>query len=135
MAEVLDIEEEKIIGEVEKLQEEYKKDNRGFRIISDDKEAEMVSAPENKEIAQSLFRSDVQEELSRAALETLAVIIYKGPINKTGIEEIRGVNCSFTLRSLMVRGLVEKSGKGEYKISLELLKKFGIENAGELLNC
>lgn len=133
MAEILAVEKDAVLEVVSKLQIEYNKDGRGFRIVASDKEAEMVSAPENKKIAEMLQKGEIQEELSRAALEVLAVICYKGPASKSQIEEIRGVNCSFTLRNLLMRGLIEKAGKdGKYKASLDLLKKLGIENIESL---
>jgi segregation and condensation protein B len=80
----------------------------------------------------------MQEGLSKAALEVLSIIAYKGPISRAEIESIRGVNCSFTLRSLMMKGLLEridnpKDGRGYlYKISFEFMKKLGIENIDKL---
>jgi segregation and condensation protein B len=80
----------------------------------------------------------MQEGLSKAALEVLSIVAYKGPISRAEIESIRGVNCSFTLRSLMMRGLLEridnpKDGRGYlYKISFEFMKKLGIESIDKL---
>ncbi|MFH1175652.1 MAG: SMC-Scp complex subunit ScpB [bacterium] len=136
IAGILVCEEEKAREEIKNLQQEYKKQNKGFRILFDNCEAELVSSPENEEIASKFFKSEIQEDLSRAALETLAVVAYKCPISRLEIEEIRGVNCQYTLRSLLMRGLINKfvkTGITYYQITLELCKKFGIEKAEDLI--
>lgn len=128
--EALNIEQLQAEEAVRALQEEYNRYGRGIRIVCGDKEAEMASAPENKFAVEEMKKAEIQEELSQAAMETIAVVLYKGPIGKEEIEEIRGVNCRFILRNLLTRGLIEKEREGDspkYTISLDLLKKLGIE--------
>jgi len=137
IAEILGVDNNAVKEVVEQLQNEYNKDSRGFRIIFNENEAEMVSAPENKNIVEKMQKTEIQGELSRAAMEVLAIVAYKGPISKFQAEEIRGVNCSYTFRNLLMRGLIEKAGKDKdgsvlYKISLDLLKKFGVEKIKSL---
>lgn len=118
------------------LQNEYRK--RGLRILKKDSKVQMVTAPELAEYAQKLIKSELQEDLSRASLETLAVIAYRGPISRAQIEDIRGVNSSFILRKLLIRGLVEriinpKSKRSYlYKISFDFLKRLGVEKIEDL---
>jgi len=87
-----------------------------------------------------LVKNDLEEDLSRATLEVLAVVAYRGPISRAQIEEVRGVNCSFTLRNLLMRGLVERvenpndSRSYLYKISFDFLKHLGLGNVKELPN-
>ena len=100
----------------------------------------MATAPENSEIISELVKSEIQENLSKAALEVLSIIAYRGPITRINIEAIRGVNCTFTLRNLMMRGLLEKVDNPSdnrsylYKISFDFLKKLGIDSISKLPN-
>lgn len=120
------------------LEGEYQAKNRGIVILRKEEEAQMATSPENAEILEQLVKSEIQENLSRAGLEVLAIVAYRGPINRLEIEAIRGVNCSFTLRSLMMRGLLErienpKDSRGFlYKISFDFLKKMGLERIEQL---
>jgi len=120
------------------LEGEYSNGKRGMVILRKEDEAQMATAPENSAILEQLVKSEIQENLSKAALEVLAIIAYRGSISRLEIEAIRGVNCSFTLRSLMMRGLLErvenpKDGRGYlYKISFEFLKKMGLERIEQL---
>ena len=90
------------------LREKYVGEKSGIVILRKEDEAQMATSPENAQILEQLVKSEIQENLSRAGLEVLAIVAYRGPINRLEIEAIRGVNCSFTLRSLMMRGLLER---------------------------
>jgi len=59
-------------------------------------------------LIESIRKEEIDKELSKASLETLSIILYKNGISRSEIDYIRGVNSSFILRSLLVRGLVEK---------------------------
>lgn len=138
ISKILDV----VIAEVENaimiLQGEYASGKRGIVILKKEQEIQMATDPENSQIVDQLVKSEIQENLSRASLEVLAIIAYRGPITRVEIEAIRGVNCSYTVRSLMMRGLLErienpKDNRGYlYKISFEFLKKLGIDNIDRL---
>ncbi|MBI5913436.1 SMC-Scp complex subunit ScpB [Candidatus Azambacteria bacterium] len=131
-----EIAEEEIVEEIEKLQEAYQ--GKGIRIIMKDERVQMVSAPEHAQTIQALVKSHLTEELTPAALETLACIAYREPIAKQEIDELRGVNSIFSLRSLLMRGLIEKTKKDDdtrteyYRVTLDLLKKLGVEKITDL---
>jgi segregation and condensation protein B len=136
----------KVMGEKEnilkqaatELADDYKARQGGLRIIVDDGKAQMVTAGENAETIEKLMKIDIEGDLSRSALETVSIIAYRGPISRAEIEEIRGVNTSFTLRQLAIRGLVEKIDNPNdarsylYKISFDFLRHLGIEKAEDL---
>ncbi|MFA6096416.1 MAG: SMC-Scp complex subunit ScpB [Candidatus Paceibacterota bacterium] len=120
------------------LAKKYNEEARGLRILIKDKEVQMVTAGENSKYVENYMKADIEGELSRAALEVLSVVAYRGPIPRSKIEEIRGVNCSFTLRHLLIRGLVERIDNPSdartylYRISFDFLKKLGVEKAEHL---
>ncbi|MFA6383244.1 MAG: SMC-Scp complex subunit ScpB [Parcubacteria group bacterium] len=119
------------------LQGEYSGQG-GLIILTKEDEIQMATNSENAGIVDQLIKSEIQENLSRAALEVLSIVAYRGPMTRMEVEAIRGVNCSFTLRSLLMRGLVErienpKDNRGYlYKISFEFLKKLGIDSVAKL---
>ena len=108
------------------------------------RDAEFVSLGTHQnasEIIENLQKEELSRELGRAGLETLAIILYRGPISRREIDHIRGVNSSFILRSLLVRGLAERvdpstaPGAGRsysYKATLKLLEYLGITRLEDL---
>lgn len=123
---------------IDELVEDYEKENRGLRIIKKGEKIQLVSSPENSQYIEKLIKDELQEDLTPASLEALAVIAYRGPITRAEIEEIRGVNCSYILRNLLIRGLIERKGLLEdarayiYEISFDFLKKLGLSSIEEL---
>jgi segregation and condensation protein B len=80
-----------------------------------------------------------KKKLSQAALETLAIIAYKQPVTKTDVEQIRGVNCDYSIQKLLEKELIAINGKSEalgkpilYGTGLLFMDYFGINNIGEL---
>jgi segregation and condensation protein B len=111
---------------------------RGMVIIRKEDFVQMATNPDNSAYLDDLIKSEIQENLSKAALEALSIVAYRGPITRLDVEAIRGVNCSFTLRSLMMRGLLERIENPRdnrsylYKISFEFLKKLGMKSIKDL---
>jgi len=120
------------------LQNDYSLGKRGLIILKKEDEFQMATNPENSSYIDQLVKSEMQESLSRAALEVLSIVAYRGPITRSEIEAIRGVNSSYTVRSLMLRGLMERienpnDSRGYlYKISFDFLKKLGIDSVEKL---
>ncbi|PAW94308.1 SMC-Scp complex subunit ScpB [Mucilaginibacter sp. MD40] len=80
-----------------------------------------------------------KKKLSQAALETLAIIAYKQPVTKTDVEQIRGVNCDYSIQKLLEKELIAISGKSDaigkpilYSTSNLFMDYFGINNMNEL---
>ena len=120
------------------LAKDYTYQKRGLRLVINDNKIQMVTAGENREYVEKFLKADIKGDLSKAALEVMSIIAYRGPISRAGIEEIRGVNSSFILRLLTIRGLAERISNPNdarsylYKISLNFLKKLGIEKVEDL---
>lgn len=115
-----------------------KLDGRGLILIEKDGAWQMGTHPSYVSFMERLARDQFGAELSRPAMETIAVIAYKGPISRADIEYIRGVNSSFTLRALLMRGLIERTdnprdSKGFlYRASMDFLKHLGLARMEDL---
>lgn len=138
LAKTLDVDKDLIKNTVQELEKDYETENRGLRILMKNEEIQLVSAPANSRYMEKLIKDELQEELTPASLEALAIIAYKGPLTRAEIEEIRGVNSSFILRNLLIRGLIERKGHPEdsrayiYEISFNFLRKLGLKSIEEL---
>ena len=140
---IINVKKEKVEETLEELKEEFQNQNRGIRLInkkSTNKKEEwlMVTAPESASFIQKLKKEVIEGDLSLASQETLAIIAYRGPITRAGINEIRGVDSSYILHQLLLRGLIERSIHTEkykaylYNVSFEFLQHLGISNIQEL---
>ena len=111
---------------------------RGLIFIEKDGMWQLVSNPVHASFVEELVKSEFTQELSRSGLETLAIIAYKGPISRIEIEYLRGVNSSFTVRNLLMRGLVERMENPKdarsylYRVTFDFLKHFGLTGMSEL---
>jgi segregation and condensation protein B len=116
------------------LSESYK--NRGIVLVTDGENVNLGTHPSLSSLIENLQKEELSRELGHAGLETLAVILYKGPISRREIDYIRGVNSSFILRSLLIRGLIERSentGRSySYKATLKLFEHLGIARREDL---
>jgi len=98
------------------------------------------TSPEAGQLIEKLTREELSKDLGKASLETLSVIMYRGPVKRSEIDYIRGVNSTFILRNLLVRGLVEKKPAPDdnrasvYGPSFELLSHLGIAKVEDLPN-
>lgn len=112
--------------------------DRGIRVIKKEDLYALTTSPESSEFAKILIKEEFNPELSRASLEVLSIVAYKGPISRPQIDYIRGVNSVFTVRNLMVRGMIERiinpaDSRGFlYKPSFQLLQYLGITNIEDL---
>ena len=137
IAKITDVALPEVENAIMALQGEYAT-GRGMIIVKKEDAVQMATAPDNAEVVSEMVKSGIQEGLSKAALEVLSIVAYRGPISRVNIEAIRGVNCSFTVRALLLRGLLERvdnpndSRSYLYKISFEFLKKLGLSNIEKL---
>lgn len=111
---------------------------RGIVLVENGDEWQFATNAANKAAVERLVTSELSEELSRVSLEVLSIIAYKGPISRAEIEYIRGVNSSFTVRNLLIRGLVVREENPTdrrsylYRISGDFLKHLGISKLQDL---
>lgn len=113
-------------------------EDRGIVLIEKDGEWQLGTNPKFAAEIETLMKREFSEELSRAALEVLAIIAYKGPITRVEIEYVRGVNSSFSIRNLLLRGLVERNEHPHdartwlYRVSFDFLKYLGLTRIEDL---
>lgn len=110
---------------------------RGLAVVLIDDEVELRTAPDASSLIEKLTKDELMRDLGKAGLETLSIVIYRHPIKRSEIDYIRGVNSSFILRNLLMRGLVErvseKEGRGfSYKPTVELLSHLGVAQIKDL---
>jgi segregation and condensation protein B len=124
--------EEAIVALSERLQK------GGTRIIHKDKAVLLVTAPEASSLIAAITKEELSRDLSKAALETLSIILYYSPVSRGTLDYIRGVNSQFIVRNLLVRGLIEKIPNPDdkrgvlYRPTFDLLAHLGITNIEEL---
>lgn len=112
--------------------------SHGMRLTITDTEVQLTTAPEVSEIIEKVRKDELANDIGRAGAETLAIIMYRGPLSRVEIDRIRGVNSSFILRNLLIRGLIERrphptdSRSFIYAVTPSLLNHLGIQNKTEL---
>lgn len=137
LADILSIDAETAEKELETLAEACQR--RGVRIQRDNGLVQMVTAPEAAQYVQRVIGSNDHQPLSRAALETLAVIAYKQPITRTDIEALRGSGSERAVASLKGRGLITEVGRSTGRgrpvllgTTFQFLQYFGLERPEDL---
>lgn len=133
LAKILDTSESSIQESLVSLKESLL--GRGIILMEQDGKVALVTVPEVSEILEKIKKDELTKELSKAALETLSIILYRGEgVTRSEIDYIRGVNSSFILRNLSMRGLVIREGgnKAVYKPTMDLLSYMGISSVSEL---
>ena len=115
-------------------------EDRGLVLIESNQGFALGTHPEAGKVLEQIRKDELTRELSKSAVETLAIILYGRNISKGDIDFIRGVNSGFILRNLSIRGLVEKvidendGRKYIYKPTLELMQSLGITSENDLEN-
>jgi len=136
LAKICGISKNEVGAAIRELEGEYQ-GNRGLRIVSKGESYQLATSPENASHVNQLVSGELNADLSRPAIETISIVAYRGPITRAQIEAVRGVNCSYVLRSLLVRGLVERRETADirgylYEISFEFLRNLGVRNVKDL---
>lgn len=137
LAEIIGAKKEEILSQLNELSREYQVSAKGWRLLINNQQVQLVSSPENAKLVQGYLKDELTGELTKPSLETLTIIAYRQPVSKAVLEQIRGVNCSLILRNLLIRGLVEAEYDKEravtvYSVTLDFLKYLGINAVSEL---
>lgn len=123
------------------LEDQYREmaGERGIRLQRYRGRVQLTSAPEAALVVERFLGLDVSGRLSRAALETLGIVLYKQPVTRPQIDAIRGVNSDGVLKNLQFKGLVQEVGRAEapgrpilYSATNECLEYFGLNSLDDL---
>jgi segregation and condensation protein B len=124
---------------IKALNRQYEEGTRSFRVEQVAGGYQLLTLPEYGEYLANLHKREVDTKLTKAALETLAIIAYKQPILRAEIEAIRGVACGETIRSLMEKHLVKIAGRAQepgrpilYGSTKRFLEVFGLNSLKDL---
>ncbi|MEK7602292.1 MAG: SMC-Scp complex subunit ScpB [Patescibacteria group bacterium] len=110
----------------------------GLALAETDTELELRTAPEAHEIVKKLRESELSRDLGKASLETLALVIYRGSATRGEIDWVRGVNSGAAIRSLTLRGLIERSEdvtdkrRARYTATMDALAHLGVAKREDL---
>lgn len=137
VAKIIGVEKKEVEDAINILAQEYQEKSSGIQIIHIDGKFQMASSGDSSEVVSKFLKSEITGELTKPSLETLTIIAYRGPISKTELELLRGVNCSLILRNLLMRGLIEgqddkTAGVIKYTVTLDFLKHLGMSQISEL---
>jgi segregation and condensation protein B len=135
-AKVLEMEE----TEIKKSLDEMVEQRKGFGIVllNSGDEYQLATSSKYSTEVKNFLNAELREKLTDATVEVLAIIAYRQPISKAEIEAIRGVNSQYSLRNLLMRGLIEKIQNPSdarsflYQTTTEFLMHMGIKSAKDL---
>ncbi|MDF2839054.1 MAG: Segregation and condensation protein [Evtepia sp.] len=129
----------KVEQALQELMDEYQFARRGIRIIKLEESYQMVSSPEYAATIREILGSRKVDRLSKSALEVLSIVAYYQPVTKAYLEQIRGVDSSYTLGLLLDRELLEECGRLDmpgrpilYRTTQSFLRAFGLSSLEDL---
>lgn len=136
LASLLGVKTEDIHESLLNLKENYKE--KGLVIVTEGDKAAFGTNPNLSNLIEKLQKEELSKDIGKAGIETLSIILYKGPISRREIDYIRGVNSGYIIRNLLVRGLIEKSESDpaersfRYAPTIELLRYLGLTKREDL---
>ena len=136
---VLEISKDDVKELIKELQIDYQSDSRGIRIDFLGDKLKLTTKKEHNMYYQKLLTTEDNNNLSQAALETLAIIAYNQPITRVKVDELRGISNNHIIRKLVAKGLIKESGRSNmpgrpilYETTSEFLDYFGLSSIDEL---
>ena len=137
LASALDTNIAQVNKALDELDESF--NSRGLRLQRHNGRVQLTTAPEVSESIERFLGLEAVSHLSRAALETLAIIAYQQPITRPQVDAVRGVNSDGVMRSLLSKGLIQEGGRADgpgrpilYSTTPEFLQHFGLNSLTEL---
>ncbi len=137
LAEALAASRAEVEAALKELAQEYAR--RGLQILRIGERIHITTSPRAAAVVEKFLGLGHTTSLSRAALETLAILAYRQPLTRPQVDAIRGVNCDSVLQSLLAKGLVEEIGRTEgpgrpilYGLTSMALQHFGLSSVEDL---
>ena len=135
----LEVDEDEIVQAVDALADELSFNRRGIRVIRLERGYQMVSSGEMADYITKALETRKPPKLSSSQLETLTIVAYYQPATKAMVEQIRGVDSSYSISALMNKNLIEEAGRLnvpgrpiQYRTTSDFLRTFGISGLDEL---
>lgn len=139
LAAVLEVDQEEIVTAVDALADEFAFNRRGVRILKLENGYQMVSSGEMADYVTKALETRKPPRLSASQLETLTIVAYYQPATKAMVEQIRGVDSSYSVGALLNKKLIEEAGRLNvpgrpilYKTTPDFLRTFGLRSLEEL---
>lgn len=132
----LQIPQEEVRAALEALRQQ--RAGSGIVVLESNGEYQLATNSANSTLVKNFLNAELREKLTDATLEVLAIIAYRQPISKPEIEAIRGVNSQYSLRHLLMRGLIEKIPNPAdarsflYQTTTEFLQHLGLTSVADL---
>jgi segregation and condensation protein B len=136
LSKILGKNKEEVNGALKTLEEKLQ--DRGLRLVFNEGKVMLGTASKASGFIEGLIKGELSKDIGQAGLETLSIVLYRGPITRSGIDYIRGVNSSFILRNLLIRGLIEKTPNPKdqrsslYRPTLKLLSFLGVSKLEQM---
>lgn len=138
-AQVFDITPETVVKAMDRLKASLEENGRGISLVRMENTYQLATKTEYADYIKKMFDIRRRTPLSPAALEVLAVVAYNQPVTKSFIEQVRGVDCSGVVTTLVEKGLIEERGRLElpgkpllYGTTKNFLRCFGLNDLTEL---
>lgn len=134
-----DITEKEVKEVMSELQERYTSEDFAFEIVNVAGGYQFMTKSTYRNTTSAFLQNRSKKKLTKSALETLSIIAYKQPVNKTEIEQIRGVGSDYVVKKLLEKGLIEIKGKSDaigrpllYGTTQRFLEYFGLNRIDQL---
>ena len=136
---ILEVDEKQLIYIIDMLKEKYNHDGSGVIVVSNTDSVAFTTAPDTADIVYKALSVKKNTPLSNAAMETLAIIAYNQPVSRAFIEQVRGVDSTSSVKTLLERNLIEEAGRLDipgrplsYKTTDVFLRSFSLNSLAEL---
>ena len=139
LTEILEIDEERLKYIIETLKEKYNVPSSGVKLVANEESICLVTDEDVADIVKSALSIKKSAPLSAAAMETLAIIAYNQPVSRAFIEQVRGIDSTSSVQTLITKGLVEEAGRLDipghplsYRTTGVFLRSFGLDSLSQL---
>ena len=139
LMEILDIDEKRMQYIIDTLKDKYYSGNSGIVLVQNSDIISFTTSKEQSEIVHNALAIKKNSPLSNAAMETLAIIAYNQPVSRAFIEQVRGVDSTSSVQTLLARNRIEEAGRLEipgrplsYKTTATFLRSFSLSSLADL---
>ena len=139
LTEILEIDEKRLKYIIETLKEKYNVLSSGVKLVANEENICLVTDEDVADIVKSALSIKKSAPLSAAAMETLAIIAYNQPVSRAFIEQVRGIDSTSSVQTLITKGLVEEAGRLDipghplsYRTTGVFLRSFGLDSLSQL---